>query len=262
MGDLADSLTLQHAAANNWTCLADPRYMGAQSMFGGWTAAILLKSVLDDDKAQGTPAALTAHYLKAVTPNTEHNIRTRFVGGGRSLSFWQAELWPLGAEEPAVIAVIVLANRRDSDRFVECVMPEAPDPDSLPSVHPPGTFGERTVHRPVLGFPWSNQPGTRSISWVREMTGRSMDYLQLTFLADAYAPRVFQISSGPRPSSTLTLSVYYHATSPELNAIGDDYVLNEAIGTRAEQSTAGQQARLWSRSGALLATTEQLHWFK
>ena len=42
----------------------------------------------------------------------------------------------------------------------------------------------------------------------------------------------------------------------------DDYVLNEAIGTRGAESTSGQQARLWSRSGALLVTTEQLAWFR
>jgi acyl-CoA thioesterase len=44
--------------------------------------------------------------------------------------------------------------------------------------------------------------------------------------------------------------------------VGDDYVLNEATGTRGEHSTSGQQARLWSRDGALLATTEQLCWYR
>ena len=58
------------------------------------------------------------------------------------------------------------------------------------------------------------------------------------------------------------MSVYFHAAENELQGIGDDYILNEATGTRAALSTAGQQARLWSRKGSLLATTEQLHWFK
>jgi hypothetical protein len=34
------------------------------------------------------------------------------------------------------------------------------------------------------------------------------------------------------------------------------------VGTRAEGSTIGSQLRMWSRSGALLATSEQLCWFK
>lgn len=32
--------------------------------------------------------------------------------------------------------------------------------------------------------------------------------------------------------------------------------------TRGERSTSGQRARLWSRPGALLATTEQLCWYR
>ena len=56
--------------------------------------------------------------------------------------------------------------------------------------------------------------------------------------------------------------MYFHGTAEEIDAVGDDYLLNEATGTRGEQSTSGQQARLWSRGGALLATTEQLCWYR
>ena len=52
------------------------------------------------------------------------------------------------------------------------------------------------------------------------------------------------------------------ATADELATVGTDFILNEAVGTRGEQSTSGQQARLWSREGALLATTEQLAWYR
>ena len=56
--------------------------------------------------------------------------------------------------------------------------------------------------------------------------------------------------------------MYFHGTAEEIDAVGDDYLLNEATGTRGERSTSGQQARLWSRDGALLATTEQLCWYR
>jgi hypothetical protein len=58
------------------------------------------------------------------------------------------------------------------------------------------------------------------------------------------------------------MSVYFHATPAELAAVGTDFILNEAIGTRGVESTSGQQARLWSREGSLLATTEQLAWYR
>ena len=58
------------------------------------------------------------------------------------------------------------------------------------------------------------------------------------------------------------LSIYFHATAEELESVGDDFVLTEAMGTRGEQSTVGSQARIWSKTGALLVTSEQLCWFK
>lgn len=78
----------------------------------------------------------------------------------------------------------------------------------------------------------------------------------------AYAPRSFYWAEGPRPSATVTLSVYFHGTPAEIAAVGDGCVLNEAVGTRGATSTSGQFARLWRRDGVLLATTEQLCWFR
>jgi acyl-CoA thioesterase len=110
--------------------------------------------------------------------------------------------------------------------------------------------------------PLFEQPDTHTMSWVREMSGRPVDPLQLAFLSDVYAPRIFLKSKAPRPSSTVTMSVYFHATEAELTEVGDDYLLSDVTGTRAEHSTVGSQVRLWSPRGALLATSEQLCWFK
>jgi acyl-CoA thioesterase len=58
------------------------------------------------------------------------------------------------------------------------------------------------------------------------------------------------------------MSTYFLAAPEELAAVADDYVLSEAEGTRIEHSLVGSRSRLWSRQGSLLATTEQLCWFK
>jgi len=124
----------------------------------------------------------------------------------------------------------------------------------------PGPQGKQTMIRAISGEHASGD--TTGALWVRVRSGRALDHLQLAYLADQYAPRSFFWGVGVRPSATLTMSVYVHGTSEEIAAVGDDYVLNEATGTRGEQSTSGQQARLWSRSGVLLATTEQLCWYR
>jgi acyl-CoA thioesterase len=141
-------------------------------------------------------------------------------------------------------------------------MPDAADPNALPEFHPPGTFGERTSARPVMGYPPFNQAVTRSVGWVRDTSARSLDYVQLAYLADNYPPRIWFKSPGPRPYSTVTMSIYFHASEAELRELGDDYILIDATGSRAESSTVGAHARLWSRKGTLLATTQQLGWFK
>ena len=58
------------------------------------------------------------------------------------------------------------------------------------------------------------------------------------------------------------MSVYFHATAPELAEVGDDVVLSEAFGTRGAESTSEEHVRLWSRQGALLATSIQLAWYR
>jgi len=261
MSSLSEAFSLRAVDTGEWQGLADPRYEAATGMFGGWTAALLLRSVIDDPRAAGTPAAITVNYMKRVVPGSEVQLRTRLTGNSRSLAFWQTELRLAGDDDVAAMASVIVAQRRPSDAFTEHGMPSAPAPETLSQVHPPGTFGQRTLVRPVVEGLFE-QPTTRSVTWVRELSGRAVDRVQLAYLADAYAPRIFLKSKGPRPCSTLTMSVYFFASDEELSGIGDDYILSEVTGTRAEQSSVGSRAHLWSRSGALLATTEQLVWFK
>ena len=262
MSSLTEALTLHPVAQSEWRALADPRYEAGTGMFGGFTAALLLRAVTLDERCAGAPSALTLHYLKRVVPGSELGLRTQLVGGSRSLQYWQVELRLAGDPEPATLATLLVSAPRPSDGFTEFAMPDAPAPDSLPTFYPPGTFGQRTPVRPVHPAGLLDQPSSRSLHWSRELSGRAIDHAQLAYLSDSYAPRIYYKSKALRPSSTTTMSVYFFATQEQLAALGDDYVLIEAVGTRAEQGTIGSQARLWSRAGALLATSEQLCRYK
>ncbi len=262
MSTLEEAFTLQSVGLGEWKGYAHPGYEATSGMFGGWTAGVLLKAIIDDARAEGTPSALTVHFLKSVPPESDVSIRSRRVGGGRSLSFWQSELFLARQDDPAALAMLVLANRRESDAFTDVCMPDAAEPESLSVFHPPGPFGQRTPFRPLSGHPPFSRPDTQSMAWVRETSGRSIDFPQLAYLCDAYAPRIFFKSTTPRPSSTITLSAYFHASEAEMRGVGEDYVLTQAQGTRAELSTIGSKANLWSRQRTLLASTEQLCWFR
>jgi acyl-CoA thioesterase len=261
LGELEQALNLSRSGDKLWTAPADPNYEAMNGMFGGWTAAVALRAVCDEADGVATPSALTVNYVGKVEPGSNVLIRTRRVGGGRSVGYWQSELTV--NEATVATASVVLTERRDTDGHLEITMPDAPDPAMLEVTYPaPGPCGERAVVRPILGLPPHNRESTYSTSWVRETSGRQVDHHQLALLADHRAPRSFFWSSGPRPSSTITLSVYFHATDEELDQVGDDDILSEAFGTRGAQSTSEEHLRLWSRQGALLATSVQMCWYR
>ncbi len=262
MNEFDESIALSPATPREWTGRADPRREANTGMFGGWTSALLLKAVLSDAVDAGSPVSLSLNFINAVLPGSALTVRTRPLGGSRALVTWQAELLAEGAAGPAAIATVVLAKRRESFGFTDAVMPDAPPPDALPTFHPPGTFGQRSRIRPVHGFPIFNRADARSVFWVRETSGRALDAIQLAYLADNYPPRSWSRRTEPGPYSTVTLSAYFLATDAELAALGDDDVLLDVSCSRAESSTVAAQARIWSRGGVLLATTEQLGWFR
>ena len=262
LGDLEKALQLSRAGEELWTAHADPNYASMNGMFGGWTAAVAVRAVCCELEGPAAPSALTVNFVGQVEPGSDARIRTRRVGGGRSVSYWQSELTVDDA--PLAVASVVLTERRDSDEHVEVTMPDAPDPTAIEATYPaPGPCGTRASVRPVHGLPpESDDASTYSTSWVHETSGRSVDRVQLAFLADHRAPRSFYWGGGPRPSATLSLSVYFHATDSELAAVGDGEVLSEAFGVRGAQSTSEEHLRLWSRHGALLASSVQMAWYR
>jgi hypothetical protein len=262
VSDLEQALTLTATGNGTFRVLADPQYEAATGMFGGWTAAVLLRSVLDDAARVGSPSAITVNYVGKIEPGTHVMLRAKRAGGSRSVHHWYAELLAGDDGRTLAHAICVLSDRRETDDFTEPVMPAAAPPNTFELFHPPGPHGERTDMRPITGQPPWGQPTTDSLCWVRENTGRPLDHLQLALLADANAPRSFFWHDGPRLSATMTMSVYFLGTDEEIAAAGTEYLLNECIGTRGDASTSGQQMRLWRADGVLLATSEQLCWYR
>ncbi len=262
VGDLESAFALRRSSEGISIARADPNYEAMNGMFGGWTAAVALRAICDEVDGDAAPSALTVNFVGKVEPGGDVLIRSRLVGGGRSVSHWQAELTV--DDVPVAVASVVFTERRDTDGHLDITMPDAPDPAVLEVTYPaPGPIGTRAGVRPIVGLPpGHNRESTYSTSWVREQSGRLVDRAQLAFLADHRAPRSFFWGGGPRPSSTLTLSVYFHATEDELAAVGDDEILSEAFGTRGAQSTSEEHLRLWSRHGALLATSVQMAWYR
>jgi acyl-CoA thioesterase len=259
------ALHLDDAGAHVWTGRADPAYAAATGMYGGFTSALLLKSVLAEPAArtQGPPSAFTAHFLNRIEPDAALTFRTRMLeSASKSHGFWQSEVFQGDQRAPSAAATVILTTRRENDGFNELKMPDAPPPEQIEAFHPPFPYAERTAKHFIKGFPPFNSPDTHSLGWSRELTGRKVDAIQLAFLSDNFPPRSWFISSGLRATATLTHSLYFLATPEEMAAVGEDAVLMAVDGTRGAGSLHGVRVNMWSRAGVLLATSEQLAWYK
>lgn len=265
LGNLEEALVLRRTGSSLWRGHTDPAYEGHTGMYGGYTAALLLKAIVSEPHIIGAPSALTVNYVKALPPDTEVELRTRLLGATRSIQNWTVEVAVAGAADVSAFASVVMTARREIDGNVQPVMPNVPPPEQVDAVTFASRFGRQSPVRPVMGMnldTGSELGRTHSAQWIREISGRPVDAVQIAYLCDNYPPRAFFTGKGIRPSSTVTYSVYFVGKPEEIAAVGDDFTLIDVIGTRAIDGTAGSRANLWSRHGVLLATTEQLCWYR
>jgi acyl-CoA thioesterase len=98
--------------------------------------------------------------------------------------------------------------------------------------------------------------------WVRDNPSRPLDHAALAGLCDVFFPRVFLRRGGFVPAGTVSLTTYFHADHGHLQMVGEDFVLGRARANSFGGGYFDQSAMMWSRSGALLATTHQIVYFK
>ncbi len=265
MGNLEKALNLTPSGDGIWHGLADPHYEANTGMYGGMTAALLLKAVMSEKAVIGTPASLNVSYVRLLPPGSAVELRTRLLGATRSIQHWAVDISVAGSGDISATALVVMGSRRAGDALTELKMPQvAPPEGAVQLVVPPATFGVQSpVRMAICDYDAAVPAGrTYSAGWIREISGRRIDPIQLAYLCDNFPPRAFFLGTGPRPSSTLSYNTYFIAPADEIASLGDDYLLMEATGTRGVEGAFGTRGNLWSRDGRLIATTEQLAWYR
>jgi acyl-CoA thioesterase len=262
MNLFSSAVKLNPVGENLWAGSADPDYAHPGGRFGGWTAAALLKAAMEEPGERGDPLSLTVLFTDAVNDGPIF-VSTRLLRAGARLQFWRAELSQ--GEKVRAHAQITFGARRETTGFTDAIMPEMPEPNdpSLLAFSPPTKFGEQLQARWLAAPIVPGQAfSARSVFWSRHKWGFGMDHLLLALLADYAPPRVALKRGAFLMSSTVSMNVYFHATPAELSSIGDDWVLSEVDCRRCEGGYFDHVLKLWSRSGALLATSEQVAAFR
>jgi hypothetical protein len=120
--------------------------------------------------------------------------------------------------------------------------------------------------RPIMGMIPSQWDGGGDASetrmWVRDAAPRTLDFPSLAALSDCFFPRVWLRRAKPVPIGTVSITTYFHVEGARLAEIGHGFMLGRAIGQQFRNGYFDQAAQLWSESGALLATSNQIVYFK
>jgi acyl-CoA thioesterase len=111
------------------------------------------------------------------------------------------------------------------------------------------------------GFPPRPSGDSRSLAWVRSRRG-PLDKALLGMITDNSAPRAMYALGPAVMTTTLSLTAYLHATAGEIAAVGDDFILVECEGRVGGGGASDERSSYWTRDGKLLATSEQLAWYR
>lgn len=248
--------------------VASPEYWNFAGPFGGATAAVLLQAVLQHPGRTGRPLAQTTNYCAAIA-DAPFEVEVRLDRDGRSTQHWSVTLVQNG--KVAASGSLVTGAERPTWGLQVAAAPSAPSPEELLPV-------DQSMHRGWMknyemryaaGSPAEREsysrdkpgPGLTKV-WLRDAPPRPLDYVALTSMADAFAPRVMLVRGEMSPAATVTMSTYFLADEAEVREQGVRPILGLANPRIIAHGFHDQTAELWSDAGRLLAVSHQLVWFK
>lgn len=255
---LGDGRFRGHTSADYWNMVGP---------YGGITAALCQRAVLDDPRHIGEPIALTVNFCAAVAEGP-FTIELDFVRSGRTtqhiaIRIVQPDPKADGRDAVVIQAMAVMGVRRALWGKLQATRPGMPPPESL----------ERRL--PRVGIRWLERFDSRYLQaltdppdidapvldWVRDDPPRPLDYPALASLADSFYPSIYALMQKRVPIATVSMNTYFHASAEELAAVGSDYLLGV---TRSQVFDAGFfdcDSQLW-HGERLICTTQQVVWYR
>jgi acyl-coenzyme A thioesterase PaaI-like protein len=259
------SIPLTAVGPGRWTTRAGPEWSNpGGGLWGGYAIGLCIRVLEAEPEALGEALSLTLTFAAGL-PSGELDIRTRRLRQGGSIGVWEVELLRAGSDEVGVHAIVTMARRPVTPAFAFAKAPEAPSPEGLPARAVPRDrthYGAAALEwRSPEGFPPKPGGDSRSLAWVRSPR-RPLDKALLGMIADNSPPRAFYALGPTVMTTTLTLTLYLHATAAEIAEVGNDFVLVDYEGRVGGAGACDERSSYWSRGGKLLATSEQLAWYR
>jgi acyl-CoA thioesterase len=238
-------------------------YWNFVSPYGGVTAATVLRAILLQPQQRGDPLSMTVNFAAAIQPG-ELIVRTELVRATRSTQHWAVRILQGDASDTMVSAIALCGVRRRTFSLTEAVAPCVPAPDTLPRVRPMQgmQWPDRYEMRYVRGRLMEANDDSITHAWLRDEPPRALDFLSLTSMCDAFFPRLFLRRPQFVPVATVSLNIYFHVDALVLAQHGEAPVLASAQAQVFSDGYFDQQGQIWGPKGVLLATTQQIVWYK
>lgn len=231
--------------------------------FGGWVAAVMARAVEDHPDRTSPIVSLQTTYIVGVGPG-EVSVDSKLLKSGASTQFWRVELSQAG--NLAIVADIVTSNRLPTELNYQIEMPKVSAPEDNPKLEPvPGQAPQwiSTYDQHIAkGVPFQVNDTPETIVWIKEEDGRPLDRISIVSICDVPMPRTFFLSEEFHPGSTVAMSTYLFASEDDIAAAGSDYLIMRVTGAVVKNSKCDSRVELWSASGTLLATSNQIGFFR
>ncbi len=259
------AIALEPQSQNVFVGHTSAAYANMVGPFGGISAAQVVNAVLLHPQRLGEPVSLTINFAAALA-NGPFTVEARPARTNRSTQHWMIEVRQEG--ETVLTGTAFTALRRETWSLDEESMPQCPPPEQVSGgVGPvPMEWIKQYDMRPIAGaMPkvWDGSGDTSLTQlWVRDQPPRPLDFASLTALSDVFFPRVFVRRATLVPVGTVTLTVYFHADTAQLQATGTSYLLAQARAQAFRNGYFDHTAQLWNEAGVLLVTTHQLVYYK
>ena len=237
------------------------KYWNFVGPFGGITAATALYGILQRAERIGDPLSLTTNFMAPIKAG-EFTVETKLVRSNRSTQHWSVHL--VQDDEPVLGAIAVFAARRETWGLHEAVPPAAPPPEACKKFEPrleilwPKMY-EMRYARGKFG---AENPDSVTHAWLSDLPARPLDHASLTAICDAFFPRIFLRRPRMAPIATVSLNIYFHVDAGDLAKEGTAPVLCVAKAQVFNKGYYDQEGQVWGRDGVLLATTQQVAWYK
>ena len=262
-----DGLNLQAAGEHRYTGATTAAYANMVGPYGGMTAAQLLQAALQHPARRGDPVSLTVNFAAPVADGA-FEVEARPLRTNRSTQHWLLLMSQAG--EVVASGTALLAQRRPTWSAPEAAMPAGlPAFDDLERRPTSGypAWVSRYDMRFVCGgmaavFDGVEQPDSLTRLWLRDEPPRPLDFPSLAAACDCFAPRLWVRRHQRSPAGTVTMTVYFHADVPLLAAQGSRPLFGQARALVLRDGYCDQMGELWSADGLLLASTQQVQYYK